>query len=78
MSRIREENRKIRSDYEELSLRYDDEVYSGTSRKKEKDRLETKTQDVTKAYESPTAAQNEQQSQIVALHSQVREIPLTI
>ena len=74
MSRIREENRKIRSDYEELSLRYDDEVYSGTSWKKEKDRLETKIQDVTKAYESSTAAQNEQQSQIVALHSQVREL----
>ena len=74
MSRIREENRKLRSDYEELSLRYDDEVYSGGAWKKEKERLETKIQDLTKAYESSTAAQNEQQAQIVALHSQVREL----
>ena len=74
MSRIREENRKLRSDYEELTLRYDDEMYSGSTWKKEKERLETKIQDVTKAYESSTAAQNEQQSQIVALHSQVREL----
>lgn len=74
MSRIREENRKLRSDFDELQLRYDDEVYSGGAWKKEKERLETKILDVTKAYESSTAAQNEQQSQIVALHSQVREL----
>lgn len=74
MSRIREENRKIRSDYDELHLHYDDEVYSGGAWKKEKERLETKIQDLNKAYESSTAAQNEQQSQIVALHSQVREL----
>ena len=74
MSRLREENRKIRSDHDELQLRYDDEVYNGGSWKKDKERLETKIQDLTKAYESSTAAQTEQQSQIVALHSQVREL----
>ena len=74
MSRIREENRKIRSNYEELSLRFDDEVYSGSTWKKEKERLETKIQDVTKAYDASVAAQAEQQSQIVSLHSQVREL----
>ena len=74
MSRLREENRKIRSDYDELQLRYDEEVYNGGSWKKDKERLETKIQDLTKAYESSTAAQAEQQSQIVSLHSQVREL----
>lgn len=74
MSRLREENRKARSDFDELQLRYDDEVYNGGAWKKEKERLETKIQDLSKAYESSTAAQNEQQSQIVSLHSQVREL----
>ncbi|TFK47329.1 nonmuscle myosin heavy chain b [Heliocybe sulcata] len=74
MSRLREENRRLRSDYDELQLRYDDEVYSGGAWKKEKERLETKIGDLSKAYEVATAAQSEQQSQIVALHSQVREL----
>lgn len=74
MSRLREETRKIRSDYDELQLRYDDEVYNGGAWKKEKDRLETKIQDLNKAYETSSAAQTEQQSQIVSLHSQVREL----
>ncbi|EMD32423.1 hypothetical protein CERSUDRAFT_118769 [Gelatoporia subvermispora B] len=74
MSRLREENRKIRSDHDQLQLRYDDEVYNGGSWKKDKERLETKIQDITKAYEASTAAQTEQQSQIVSLHSQVREL----
>lgn len=74
MSRLREDNRKIRSDYDELQLRYDDEVYNSGGWKKEKERMETKITDVTKAYESSLAAQAEQQSQIVALHSQVREL----
>ncbi|KAL1743339.1 nonmuscle myosin heavy chain b [Schizophyllum fasciatum] len=74
LSRLREENRKIRSDYDELQLRFDDEVYNSGGWKKEKERMETKISDVTKAYESSVAAQAEQQSQIVALHSQVREL----
>ena len=74
MSRLREETRKIRSDYDELQLRYDDEVYNGGAWKKEKERLETKIQDLTVAYETSTAGQAEQQSQIVSLHSQVREL----
>ncbi|KAL0576478.1 class II myosin [Marasmius crinis-equi] len=74
LTRLREENRKIRSDYDELQLRFDDEVYNSGGWKKEKERLETKIRDVTKAYEVSTAAQSEQQAQIVALHSQVREL----
>ncbi|KAH9914424.1 nonmuscle myosin heavy chain b [Fomitopsis serialis] len=74
MSRLREESRKIRSHYDELQLRHDEEVYNGGSWKKDKERLETKIQDLTKAYDSSTAAQAEQQSQIVSLHSQVREL----
>lgn len=74
MTRLREDNRKVRSDYDELQLRYDDEVYNGGAWKKEKERLDTKIDDLNKAYEAATAAQGEQQTQIVALHSQVREL----
>jgi myosin protein heavy chain len=74
MSRLREDNRKLRSDYDELQLRYDDEVYNSGSWKKEKERLETKITDINQAYETTTAAQAEQQTQIVSLHSQVREL----
>ncbi|GLB41100.1 putative TRAFAC class myosin-kinesin ATPase superfamily, myosin family protein [Lyophyllum shimeji] len=74
ISRLREDNRKVRSDYDELQLRYDDEVYNSGGWKKEKERMETKISDINKAYEASTAAQAEQQTQIVALHSQVREL----
>ncbi|KAI9438540.1 myosin II heavy chain [Lactarius indigo] len=74
ISKLREELRKARSDHDELSLRYDDEVYNGAGWKKERERLETKITDVSRAYDSSVAAQAEQQSQIVALHSQVREL----
>jgi myosin protein heavy chain len=36
--------------------------------------METKINDIERAYEASTGAQSEQQSQIVALHSQVREL----
>lgn len=74
MSRLREENRKTRSELDELHLRYDDEVYSGGAWKKEKERFETKINDLSAAYESATNAQTEQQTQIVGLLSQVREL----
>ncbi|KAF8737443.1 hypothetical protein AX14_012835 [Amanita brunnescens Koide BX004] len=74
ISRLREENRKLRSDYDELQLRFDDEVYSSGGWGKERERMEMKIADLTKAYEASTAAQTEQQSQIAALHSQVREL----
>ncbi|KAK0188801.1 hypothetical protein F5146DRAFT_680611 [Armillaria mellea] len=74
MSRLREENRNIRSDYDELQLTFDEEVYNSGGWKKEKERVETKINDITKAYEASTAAQTEQQSQIVTLHGQVRKL----
>jgi myosin protein heavy chain len=74
ISRLREDLRKARSNNDELSLRYDDEVYNGATWKKERERLETKIADLSRAYDSSTAAQSEQQAQIVALHSQAREL----
>jgi len=74
ISKLREELRKARSDNDELCLRYDDEVYNGAAWKKERERLETKIADLSRACDSSMAAQAEQQSQIVALHSQVREL----
>lgn len=74
MTRLREDNRKIQSDYDELQLRFDEEVYNGSAWKREKERMDTKIADLTKAYETSTAAQSDQQAQIVSLHSQVREL----
>ena len=48
MSRLQEDSRKIWSDYDELQLRYDDEVHNGGAWKKEC--LDTKIEDLTKAY----------------------------
>ena len=36
--------------------------------------METQIRDINKAYEASTAAQTEQQSQIMSLHSQVWEL----
>ncbi|KAG8784773.1 hypothetical protein FRC15_002641 [Serendipita sp. 397] len=74
ISNLREENHKMRSELDELQFRHDDEVYAGTAWKKEKERMSTKIFDLTAAYESSKMAQSEQQTQIVALLSQVREL----
>jgi myosin protein heavy chain len=74
LSKLREENRNLRSAHDELQLRLDDEIYNGGSWKKDKERLEIKIADLTAAYEASTHAQSEQQGQIVALLSQVREL----
>lgn len=74
LSRAREENSKLRSDFEALRIAYDDEVYNSSSWHKEKERLETKISDLEKAYGASSGAQAEQQTQIVTLHSQIREL----
>ncbi|KIJ56408.1 hypothetical protein M422DRAFT_150276 [Sphaerobolus stellatus SS14] len=74
MSRLREENRSLRAERDDLQLRFDDEVYNGGAWKKEKERLETKIADLTAAYDSSNNANTEQQAQIVNLLSQVREL----
>ena len=60
--------------YDELQLQYDDEFFKNGGWRKEKERLKTKIADLEKLYEASTGAQTEQQSQIMALHSQVREL----
>lgn len=74
LSRLREENRNLRGEFDDIQLRYDDELYNGGAWKNEKERLENKIADLTGAYESSTNAQSEQQAQIVSLLSQVREL----
>jgi myosin protein heavy chain len=74
ISNLREENHKIRSELDELQLRYDDEVYAGSSWKKEKERMNTKILDLTAAYESSKMAQAERQTEVVNLLSQIREL----
>ena len=73
-SRLADENRKLKSEHDELQLRYDDEVYSGSAWKAEKGRLEAKVGDLVSAYDASNAANAEQQTQIVSLLSQVREL----
>jgi myosin heavy chain 9/10/11/14 len=59
---------------------FDDEIFNHNHNhnnggwKKEKERLKTRIADLEKAYEVSTGAQTEQQTQILALHSQVREL----
>lgn len=64
----------MRSEQDELQLRFDDEVYASSSWKMDKERMDSKIMDLTAAYESAKSAQSEQQNQIVALLSQVREL----
>ncbi|KAJ8508333.1 hypothetical protein ONZ45_g9391 [Pleurotus djamor] len=73
ISRLREDNRKIRSDYDQLVFDYNNESSSIGGWKRERERLETKIEDLNKAYATSESAQADQQAQIVALHSQVRE-----
>jgi myosin heavy chain 9/10/11/14 len=74
MSRLREENHTIRSELDDLQLKYDDELYSSENWKKEKDRLEARIFTLTDAYETSTCKQADAQSQVVSLLSQVREL----
>ncbi|KAF7356757.1 Myosin II heavy chain [Mycena venus] len=46
----------------------------GSDWRREKERMESRIAELTKAYEASTAAQAEQRSQIGALHSQVRDL----
>lgn len=57
-----------------MQLRFNEEVSKSGGWRKEKERLETKISDLERVYEASTGAQAEQQSQIIALHSQVREL----
>lgn len=59
-----------------LQRQYDDNHNHNNNSgwKKEKERLKTRIADLEKAYEVSTGAQTEQQTQILALHSQVREL----
>jgi myosin protein heavy chain len=74
VSRLREENRTLRTDYDDLHMKHEDELLSNAGWKKERARLESQVVDLQQARDVSLAAQTEQQSQIVALHSQVREL----
>ncbi|EDQ99797.1 myosin II heavy chain [Laccaria bicolor S238N-H82] len=65
---------QTRKKYQAELAQLSEEVYNSGGWKKEKERMETKISDLEKAFEAGTGAQAEQQSQIVALHSQVREL----
>ena len=58
----------------EPQVLYDNEVSKSADWPKEKERLETKIADLERECEASSVAQSEQQSQIVSLHSQIREL----
>ena len=68
------EKRELRSENDDLQNRYDKERYESTAWKKEKERMEIKIRELERTNEASTGAQAEQQSQIVKLHSQVRDL----
>lgn len=75
ISKLREEKNKLTSDLDGLQALYDnDVVYDKDGWRKEKERMETKIKDMELAYDASTSVQADQQSQIVALHGQVREL----
>ncbi|CAH7676449.1 hypothetical protein PPACK8108_LOCUS11585 [Phakopsora pachyrhizi] len=72
--RVREEAFQLCTERDELQIRSNERMYSRGGFSNEKERLETKIVDVTKAYDEVVAAQAEQSSQIINLMSQVRDL----
>ncbi|KAJ7705252.1 myosin tail-domain-containing protein [Mycena rosella] len=68
------EGQLIEAKSSRVQPRYSGDVYSTGDWRKEKEGMEAKIANITKAYEASTAAQAEQRSQIASLHSQVRDL----
>ncbi|KAG0636911.1 myosin tail-domain-containing protein [Tuber brumale] len=71
---VRQENRNLREEVEDLRAKWDDEVLNSSTWAKEKSRLEIKLQDLSQSHEDAVAAHNEAQSRVVSLLAQVRSL----
>ncbi|KAG0323583.1 hypothetical protein BGZ99_002716 [Dissophora globulifera] len=73
IQKMRETHRQLSAELEEVNNRFDQELRSNQSWKKDKERLETRINDLSMSYQDALEMQDEQQVQIVNLLSQVRE-----
>jgi myosin heavy chain 9/10/11/14 len=74
MINIREANKDLHAEVEELTNKLEEELRSNSTWKRDKERLEAKVADTTKAYNDMMASQDEMQTQIVGLLTQVRDL----
>lgn len=68
------ENRRLRQAYEELQHHFDESSSTAGGWAREKERLEGKVGDLTRAYTESLQAQRDGQSQTVGLLAQVRDL----
>ncbi|KAF9942315.1 hypothetical protein BGZ65_005099 [Modicella reniformis] len=78
VQKMRENQKQLSSELEEVNNRFDKELRSNLSWKKDKERLETKINDLNQSYQNAMETQGDQQVQIVGLLSQVRECRATL
>ncbi|CCJ30164.1 unnamed protein product [Pneumocystis jirovecii] len=72
------ENKQLRETLEKLQLNWDTEVLNNSSWEREKTRLESSVQDLTKAYQEAIDAQQETQEQVISLFSQIRSMRISM
>ncbi|KAG5519882.1 hypothetical protein PMAC_000159 [Pneumocystis sp. 'macacae'] len=72
------ENKQLRETLEKLQLNWDTEVLNNSSWEREKTRLESSVQDLTKAYQEAIDVQQETQEQVVSLFSQIRTMRISM
>lgn len=70
--------RQLRETLEKLQLNWDTEVLNNSSWEREKTRLESSVQDLTKAYQEAIDAQQETQEQVISLFSQIRSMRISM
>jgi myosin protein heavy chain len=73
VQKMRDTHKQLAAELEEVNNRFDQELRSNQSWKKDKERLEAKINDLTQSYQNALTTQDDQQVQIVNLLSQVRE-----
>ncbi|KAG0221627.1 P-loop containing nucleoside triphosphate hydrolase protein [Mortierella sp. GBAus27b] len=73
VQKMRDTHKQLGAELEEVNNRFDQELRSNQSWKKDKERLESKINDLTQSYQNALTTQDDQQVQIVNLLSQVRE-----
>ncbi|KAG4301526.1 hypothetical protein PCK1_002011 [Pneumocystis canis] len=75
---VRSENKQLRETLEKLQMNWDAEVLNNSSWEREKNRLESSVQDLTKAYHEAIDTQQETQAQVISLFSQIRSMRISM
>ncbi|KAF9159040.1 hypothetical protein DFQ26_006988 [Actinomortierella ambigua] len=74
VTKARDTHRQLVGELDELNLKLDEELRSNQSWRKDRERLESKNQDLQQSYQNLLTAQDELQAQIVNLLAQLREV----